>query len=113
MRLARLAADHDFTLYEHFITDILGHRQDRDSTREHVLSLTRFVRAVIDEANLSRQTIVVTSDHGNIEETRTRSHTLNPVATLVFGHARNYIAERVRALTDITPSIVEVLGATG
>ncbi|MCI0488794.1 MAG: peptidase [Blastocatellia bacterium] len=108
-RLARLAEDYDFTLYEHFITDILGHRQDRPSAREHILLLTRFVRAVLDASDLSRQTIIVTSDHGNIEDLSTRSHTLNPVATLVFGRGRTRIAPRVRALTDITPAIVKAL----
>ena len=108
-RLARLAANHDFTLYEHFITDRIGHAQRRDLALSHMLDLTRFVRAVLEAADLSRQTIVVTSDHGNIEDLSTRSHTLNPVATLAFGPAREHIASRVRSLTDITPAIVDAL----
>jgi bisphosphoglycerate-independent phosphoglycerate mutase (AlkP superfamily) len=55
--------------------------------------------------------VILTSDHGNIEDLSTRSHTLNPVATLAFGAARHHIASRVRSLTDITPSIVEALQA--
>ena len=31
--LARLAAEHDFVLYEHFITDRLGHAQDYERSR--------------------------------------------------------------------------------
>jgi bisphosphoglycerate-independent phosphoglycerate mutase (AlkP superfamily) len=113
--LARLAADHDFTLYEHFITDRIGHHRDRklswNLTREHVPLLTRFVRAVLEAADLSRQTVVITSDHGNIEDAATRSHTINPVATLAFGPASEHISARVRSLPDVTPAIVEVLGA--
>ena len=108
-RLARLAASHDFTLYEHFITDRIGHAQRRDLALDHLLSLTRFVRAVLETADLSRLTVILTSDHGNIEDLSTRSHTLNPVATLAFGPARYHIASRVRSLTDITPAIVEAL----
>jgi bisphosphoglycerate-independent phosphoglycerate mutase (AlkP superfamily) len=52
---------------------------------------------------------VLTSDHGNIEDLSTRSHTLNSVATLAFGPARERIAARVRSLTDITPAIVDIL----
>lgn len=108
-RLARLAAEHDFTLYEHFITDRIGHMQRHDLAREHLSDLTRFVRAVLETADLSQQTVVLTSDHGNIEDLSTRSHTLNPVATLAFGPARERVAARVRSLTDITPALVAVL----
>ncbi len=115
--LARLAADHDFTLYEHFITDRIGHHRDRELsrklTREHIPLLTRFVRAVLEAADLERQTVVITSDHGNIEDATTRSHTLNPVATLAFGPARGFVSSRVQVLTDITPAIVEALGRDG
>jgi len=109
-RLARIAANQDFTLYEHFITDRIGHAQRRDLARDHLLGLTRFVRAVLEAADLSRQTVILTSDHGNIEDLSTRSHTLNPVATLAFGPAREQVASRVRSLTDITPAIVEMCG---
>lgn len=111
--LARVAAEHDFTLYEHFITDRIGHERDRELAyrlvREHIPRLTRFVRAVLETADLTRQTVMLTSDHGNIEDHSTRVHTLNPVATLAFGPAREFIAARVQSLTDITPAIVESL----
>ena len=109
--LARLAAGHDFTLYEHFITDRIGHLRDRAMSwklvRGHIPILTRFVRAVLEAADLERQTVVITSDHGNIEDASTRGHTMNPVATLAFGPLSEFISARVRSLTDITPVIVE------
>lgn len=108
-RLARLAASHDFTLYEHFITDRLGHSQNLELARHHVACLTRFVRAVLDSSDLERQTVIITSDHGNIEDVSTRGHTLNPVATLAFGAARETVSAKVRSLTDITPAIVDAL----
>ncbi len=112
--LACLAAGYDFTLYEHFITDRIGHERNRELsrtlTRQHIPLLTQFVRAVLEAADLERQTVVITSDHGNIEDASTRSHTLNPVATLAFGVARDAIASRVRSLTDITPAIIEAVG---
>ena len=111
--LARLAATHDFTLYEHFITDRIGHERNRSlayrMARDHMLLLTRFVRAALEASDLSRQTVLVTSDHGNIEDHSTRGHTLNPVATLAFGPLGELIASRVQSLTDITPVIVDLL----
>jgi hypothetical protein len=110
-RFARLAAQYNFTLYEHFITDRIGHNQTLEWARHHMISLTRFVRSVLAEAGLTRQTVVVTSDHGNIEDVITRGHTLNPVATLAFGPAREAIASRLGSLIDITPTIVRTLKA--
>jgi hypothetical protein len=113
--LARLAASHDFTLYEHFITDRIGHERNRELarmlTQQHIPLLTQFVRAVLESADLERQTIVITSDHGNIEDASTRGHTLNPVATLAFGAARDYIRSSVRSLTDIAPAIIEAVAS--
>jgi len=109
VRLAELASRHQFTLYEHFITDRIGHKQDREMARKHVLRLTRFVRAVLEAVDLEAQTVIVTSDHGNIEDLTTRRHTTNPVATLVFGAASEQMTSRVRTLTDITPAIVDSL----
>jgi hypothetical protein len=105
--LANLAGAHDFTLYEHFITDRIGHLQNRAWSAAHIAFLNRFVRATLAASDLTRQTVIITSDHGNIEDLSTRSHTLNPVATLAFGAGADFIASRVGALTDITPAIVE------
>lgn len=111
--LARVAAEHQFTLYEHFITDRIGHERNRELSyeliRAHIPRLTRFVRATLEASDLTRQTVMITSDHGNIEDHSTRVHTLNPVATLAFGPQRQFIAARVKSLTDITPAIVEGL----
>lgn len=107
--LAALAAAHDFTLYEHFITDRLGHLQNRDWSRAHVALLNRFVKSALRSCDLRKQTVIITSDHGNIEDLSSRSHTLNPVATLAFGAATGFITSQVRSLTDITPVIVEAI----
>jgi bisphosphoglycerate-independent phosphoglycerate mutase (AlkP superfamily) len=108
-RLARLASRHDFTLYEHFITDKIGHERNFEKARAHLLKLSRFLRSVLAAADLSKQTVILTSDHGNIEDLTTRSHTMNPVATIGFGPAKEFISHRVESLTDITPAIVELL----
>jgi bisphosphoglycerate-independent phosphoglycerate mutase (AlkP superfamily) len=76
---------------------------------EHIPLLTRFIRATLEASDLSRQSVIITSDHGNIEDARRRTHTMNPVATIAFGVARELIVSRVRSLTDIAPAIVEAL----
>jgi 2,3-bisphosphoglycerate-independent phosphoglycerate mutase len=107
--LARLAAEHRFTLYEHFIADRAGHEQDETEARRVLSELARFVRALLARVSLARTTVVLTSDHGNVEDLSTRNHTLNDVPTLAWGPARHVVARRVRTLADITPAFVGIL----
>lgn len=107
--LASIAAENRFTLYEYFITDKVGHAQDMEAARVVLTNLARFVRALLERLDLTRTTLLLTSDHGNIENLSTRNHTLNPVPTLVWGAEREHFARRVRSLADITPAIVEIL----
>ena len=107
--LARITAENRFTLYEYFITDKTGHAQDFVKAREVLQGLARFVRATLANLDLSRVTVMLTSDHGNIEDLSTRNHTLNAVPTWIWGARRAEAAARIRSLADITPTIVELL----
>ena len=107
--LARIANEHCFTLYEYFITDKMGHAQDMEAARLVLANLARFVRHLLSTLDLNRTTLLLTSDHGNIEDLSSRNHTLNRVPTLIWGEHREIISSRVQSLADITPAIVEVL----
>ncbi len=113
--LASLAAEHRFTLYEHFIADRAGHEQGEAAALTILEELARFVRTVLSLVDLKRTTVLLTSDHGNVEDLSTRNHTLNPVPTLAWGRDKETAARRIRTLADITPTILEILleeGAT-
>lgn len=107
--LARIVAANRFTLYEYFITDKIGHAQDREAALRVLPMLARFIRTLLMKLDLKKSTVILTSDHGNVEDLSVRNHTLNPVPTIVWGRHRERIASRIRSLTDITPTIVDVL----
>lgn len=109
--LASLASEHRFTLYEHFLTDRAGHEQDMALALRVLANLARFVRAVLAETDLDTTTVILTSDHGNVEDLSARNHTLNDVPTLAWGPGRARVAARVRTLADITPAIYSILTA--
>lgn len=73
--LIGIARDHDFTLFEFFETDHAGHSGDPGMVFQCLEKLDRFFAALLHFRGL----LIVTSDHGNIEDTTIRSHTLNPV----------------------------------
>ena len=107
--LAELTAQHRFTLYEYFITDKIGHAQDIEKAREYLPPLAEFVRETLRRIDLETTTVILTSDHGNIENLAIRNHTLNDVPTLVWGRKRFEVAELVKDLSDVTPTIISLL----
>jgi hypothetical protein len=109
--LANIVSEHRFTLYEYFITDKVGHSQDVATAKVVLTNLAAFVREVLNRIDLQRTSVILTSDHGNIEDLSTRNHTLNAVPTIVWGADRKAIAGRIRNLADITPAIVNSLTA--
>ncbi len=107
--LAGIVASNRFTLYEYFITDKLGHAQDTNASRMVIQKLAALIRNLLEKLDLDQTTVILTSDHGNIEDLSTRNHTLNAVPTLVWGAQRHRVADRITSLADITPSIIDVL----
>jgi len=107
--LARIVGEHQFTLYEYFITDKVGHAQDMTAARAVLTNLARLIRGVLAGIDLRHTSVILTSDHGNIEDLSSRNHTSNPVPTIVWGANKERIANRVETLADVTPAIVETL----
>ncbi len=106
--LAALAGEHRLTVWETFLTDLAGHRR-WGVTAAEALSRVDGLLAGVLEAAVPGLTLIVTSDHGNLEDETTRGHTLNPVPLLVRGP----LAERfagLSSLLEVTPRILRCLG---
>lgn len=113
-RLAALAGRYDFTMFEHFLTDFAGHAQDWDEARRLLKLLDALVGAVLEHVDLDRTTVMVISDHGNLEDMSVKTHTRNPVPGLFIGKDQHELADAIRSLTDVTPVLVEHLtGSSG
>jgi 2,3-bisphosphoglycerate-independent phosphoglycerate mutase len=107
--LASIVAMNRFTLYEYFITDKVGHAQDFASARSVLKGLAQMIRELLAQIDLTRTTVILTSDHGNIEDLSSRNHTLNDVPTIIWGAARESVARDIKTLADVTPTIVKTL----
>lgn len=106
--LARTHRDHLLTLFEYFHTDKVGHGRE-DLTPSALLDrLDRFFEHLLDGLDPGTDTLLVTSDHGNLENTAHTQHTRNPVPLFAYGWAAPYFAN-ARDLTDVTPGIVRAL----
>ncbi len=99
---------HALTLFEYFLTDKVGHRRIDTPPESLLQTLDQFLGAVLQRLDPTRETLLITSDHGNLEDTSHTQHTRNPVPLLVYGWAAPYFTEAT-TLTDVTPGIVTAL----
>lgn len=106
LNLAAIARQHDFTLFEHYYTDICGHHRDWPQAIQTLEDLDQFLGGVLDGFS-DDMVLVLTSDHGNIEDLSVRGHTANLVPTLLVGRRRDDVARRITSLADLTPAILQ------
>jgi len=110
-RLADLAAGQDFSLFEYWLSDYAGHSQDMQAACGLLETFDQVLAGLLagwdDDAGL----ILLTSDHGNLEDLSTRRHTANPVPGLVIGAAelRRSFSAGLHDLTGVAPAIMNLL----
>lgn len=113
-RLAELAGQHDFSFFEYWPSDYAGHRQDWDAARELLATFDEVLGGLLAAWDDAACLILITSDHGNLEDLSTRGHTANPVPALVIGapELREPFCAALRTLTDVAPAILAALDIT-
>ncbi|MCZ2097128.1 MAG: peptidase [Anaerolineae bacterium] len=108
--LARLARQRDFTFFSHWMTDVVGHRGPLERGVALVELFNDVLAGLLDAWDDANDLLVITSDHGNLEDLSIRQHTLNDVPTVAVGAARHDFAAGLRDLTGIAPGVLRVLG---
>ena len=106
--LAILSEQNDLVFFDEWITDMLGHRGDLEGAVNLLEDIDLFLGALLQGLDLSRRTVIITSDHGNLEDCGQRQHTQNPVPTVVIGAAHDQVADRISSLVDIMPALMQV-----
>lgn len=97
---------HDLVLYEYYLTDKAGHSMSRKRADEVRDVLNPFLMKIINDLDPA-DTLLITSDHGNMEDLSTKSHTRNPVPLFVKGEIEPF--RKAGSIIDVTPSILSVL----
>lgn len=106
--LGELTNEHDLVLFETFLTDLVGHRRLPHTPRWTVYVIDAFLQGVMGRLGVTH-TLVVSSDHGNFEDMRTRTHTENEVPLLVAGPAAEHFSS-INTIADVAPAILDALG---
>lgn len=107
-RLAQIAQAYDFAFFEYWLTDYAGHRQEMAPALELLQQFDEFLGGLLAAWN-DRDLLLLTSDHGNLEDLSTRRHTANPVPLLLVGSPE--LRAFFRDLTDLTGVAPAILAA--
>ncbi len=110
-RLARLAQNYDFSLFEYWASDYAGHKQDMAWALEQLATLDGVLDGLLSVWDVDSDLILITSDHGNFEDLSTRQHTQASVPGLVIGRHHRLLSEGLKDLADIAPQIRALLNS--
>lgn len=104
--LAAVAAAHVITVYEHFATDVAGHRRDMGAAVDALERLDALIGGILSRWS-ERDLLVLMSDHGNLEDLSTHHHTDAPAIGAWRGPPAG---GPLAAVHDVAPAIRGSLG---
>lgn len=105
--LAGLAAGYDLVLWETFMTDLAGHHRWGWTAAEALTRLDGLLSGLLAHC-APDVTLLLVSDHGNLEAAGHRSHTANPVPLLSIGPDAIAFAGLGR-IDELAPRLLERL----
>ncbi len=106
-RLLKIASENSFTLYEYFITDHLGHGRGISEIESTLKIFDEFLFSILVKLDKENMTLIICSDHGNLEDLSIKTHTLNPALTITAGKYGNILSEKIKDLSQIKPAIIK------
>ncbi len=107
-RLANLARAYDFVFFESFLPDLAGHgRLGVDGATEALMRIDGLL-AGWWHARRPADSLLIVSDHGNIEQAATKTHTTAPVPLLVIGPHSVYFHSLCR-IDEVADAVLTAL----
>ncbi|HLF87641.1 MAG TPA: hypothetical protein VI451_01735 [Anaerolineales bacterium] len=109
-RLAALAQSYDFSFFEFWLSDYAGHKQEMAQAIGILKDFDGVLGGLLEAWQDEQGLVLITSDHGNLEDLSTRRHTANPVPGLVIGapELRARFAEGLKDLTGVAPGVLRM-----
>ncbi|MCW5877698.1 MAG: alkaline phosphatase family protein [Anaerolineales bacterium] len=108
-KLAEVTREYDLAFFEFWPSDYAGHHQDHAGAIALLENFDAVLGGLLETWNDEEGLILVTSDHGNMEDLSVRQHTSNPVPGLVIGAAtlRQKFCTGLNDISQIAPAILQ------
>jgi hypothetical protein len=109
-KLTNLTKGYDLAFFEFWPSDYAGHQQDMEAACALLETFDQVLSGLLETWDDQDGLILITSDHGNMEDLSTRRHTANPVPGLIIGsqQLRKKFTSDLIDLTGITPAILRL-----
>lgn len=99
---------HTLTVYEYYFTDYFGHNRYSDEMEYNLLLLDKFIISILEKIDQDKDlTLLICSDHGNIEDLSVKTHTYNPALTITKGKFAENFFNEIKNLSDIKHVILK------
>ncbi len=121
-KLISLAMEYDFSFFEYWASDYAGHKQQMETAVGLMEAFDGVLGGIVESGKWKVEDergkrkdellVLVTSDHGNMEDLSTRKHTDADVPLIVIG-SKSAREESTRGMTDLThvaPAIWRMVG---
>jgi hypothetical protein len=111
VNLGKLALQYHFSFFEYWASDYAGHKQDMPWAVKQLETFDGVMKGLLETWRDEDGLILLTSDHGNMEDLSTRKHTAAHVPLMLFGdkQTRSEFQKDIRDLTGIAPAIADLL----
>ena len=108
---------YDFIVTNFANGDVIGHTSNDEAKLKCVSIVDTYLGRVVDAALANDYVVLVTADHGNVEEMKNAdgtphvAHTTNPVKFLLLDpHLELTLSLRPGKLADVAPTVLSALG---
>ncbi|GJQ63821.1 MAG: peptidase [Melioribacteraceae bacterium] len=107
-RLLKISSVNDFTVFEYFLTDHIGHGRIKENLDTIYSELDAFLSSLLLQQD-DETDILIISDHGNFEDISVKTHTRNPVFSMASGPNSGKLSHKINSLIDVKRTILELL----
>ena len=108
-QMVELSRRYDFAFFSHWMTDTIGHRGTVADGLRLLETFDGVMAGALEVWDDAEGLIVITSDHGNMEDLNHGKHTENDVPTLIIGAGKERFAEGLHTLADLVPRMADFL----
>jgi hypothetical protein len=112
VKLVELSRRYDFAFHAHWLTDLVGHRGPVEDGTALLELFDGVMAGVLDAWDDREGLVIITSDHGNLEDISKRQHTENDVPTVIIGAEKDAFASGFSTLADFAPIMGRILFGT-
>lgn len=106
--LVMISHNYDLVIFEYFLSDKAGHSQSFEAAKFIIEKLEKFIEGIYLSLR-KEDTLIIISDHGNLEDLSIKTHTENLVPLIVFGQLKKEFSKIV-FLNQVPIRLYDIFG---